>query len=329
MTTLAEAYRIDQDESDAEALPSGVSVGHSVECTDTLFSFSGHAGGVAVAPDGSIWVSDTLSDTIWHVTDDRAATPLVAIPLLSEDPRRSTRRLLAPAGLAFAPDGSLYVADSSGHRICAISTDGSLRVVAGGKNGCRDGPGAEAMFRFPLDVAFSPDGTCFVADSGNDRIRAISPDGVVSTIAGSSYDFGDGQGAQARFRRPAALDIDAEGTCFVADTGNNAVRCVSPTGDVATIAGLPPGGERDGSGRDVGLRWPTGIAVASDGSSWVADHGHGAVRHLSPDGKSTTALRLSGLLWPTVAALCANDRVVVAGAALYDVHVPQACLILL
>jgi len=77
------------------------------------------------------------------------------------------------------------------------------------------------------------------------------------------------------------------------------------------------------------LHWPTGIAVASDGTLWVADHGNGAVRHLSSDGKSTTAPRLSGLHWPVVVAQHADDRFVVAGAALYDVHVPRACLMLL
>lgn len=328
MTTLVETYRLDQDEPVAGDQPSEVAVRSGAECENAFFSFSGHAGGIGVDPDGSIWVSDTLSDTIWHVTDDGAASPLVAIPLLTET-HRSTRRLLSPAGLAFAPDGSLYVADSTGHRICVVSTDGSLRVVAGGKNGYRDGPGTEAMFRFPLDVAFGPDGTCFVADSGNDRIRTITPDGFVSTVAGSIYDYGDGRGAAARFRRPAALDVDTEGSCYVADTGNNAIRRVSPSGDVTTIAGLPPGGDSDESGRDVGVRWPTGIAVATDGSLWIADHGNGAVRHVSSDGASSTALRLSGLRWPTSVAVRSDDRVVVAAAALYDVHVPQACLMVM
>lgn len=330
MTTLTEANRLDQTDSEtAAAITPEIGVGVIVDCTDALFSFSGHAGGIAMDPDGSIWVSDSLSDTIWHVTDDGVATPLVAIPLLSADPRRSTRRLLHPAGLAFAPDGSLYVADSTGHRISAIASDGSLRVVAGGKNGFRDGPAGEAMFRYPLDVAFGPDGTCFVADAGNDRIRAISIDGIVSTVAGSTYDYGDGHGTKARFRRPAALDVDVDGTCYVADTGNNAIRRVSATGDVATVGGLPPGGDCDGGGRDLGLRWPTGIAVATDGSLWVADHGNGAVRHLSVDGTSTTALRLSGLRWPTVVAARGDHNVVVAGATLYDAHLPEACLMIL
>lgn len=296
---------------------------------EALFSFTGHPGGLAIDGDGAILVSDSLSSTIWRVTDNGAAAPLIIIPTELEHGWERQIRLFTPAGLAFAPDGSLFVADSTHHRVCAVSPDGSLRVVAGGANGYRDGPGTQAMFRFPLDVALAADGTCYVADTGNDRIRAISPEGIVTTVAGSIYDYGDGRGPHARFRRPAALDVDAEGTLCVADTGNNAIRRVAPEGVVTTLAGEPPGGDSDGSGRGVGLRWPTGIAAGADDSVWVADHGNGALRQITAAGESTTEHRLSGLRWPTVVAWRGDGRVVVAGAALYDAHMPEACLMIL
>jgi len=195
-----------------------------------------------------------------------------------------------------------------------------------GANGYRDGPGTEAMFRYPLDVALAADGTCYVADTGNDCIRAIYSDGMVATIARSNYDFGDGYGPDARFRRPAALDVDDEGVCWVADTGKNAIGRVTPDGVVTTLAGEPPGGDQDVSGRCVGLRWPMGITVKPDGSVWVADHGNGALRHITATGETTTRLRLSGLCWPVAVARSGDGSVAVAGSALDDGRVPEACV---
>ncbi|MGH9080644.1 MAG: hypothetical protein ACRDYE_11340 [Acidimicrobiales bacterium] len=295
-------------------------VGSSGDCANPLLTFAGYPGGVAVGADDDLFVSDTPSGTIWRVAGDGTAASV------GEHGRGATTRLLAPAGLALAPDGSLFVADTSGHRVCAVGPDGSVRVVAGGADGYRDGASTEARFRYPLDVAFAPDGACYVADTGNDRIRRIAPDGSVTTLAGSIYDYGDGRGASARFRRPAALDVDTEGICYVADTGNNAVRRITPDGAVFTLAGTPPGGDGDGTGKGVGLCWPTGIAAGPDGILWVADHGNGALRRIGPAGASSTGLRLAGLRWPISVALRTDGMPIVSGATLYDVHAPKACV---
>ena len=297
-----------------------------VDCADAMFLFRGHPGGITVDIDDTVWVSDSLSGAIWHVASDGTPTPVLS-PAVSRHLAGHGAAPLAPAGLALAPDGSLYVADSSGHRILAVMPGGSARVVSGGAAGYRDGPGTEALFRHPLDVAFAPDGACYVADTGNHRIRRIAPDGAVTTVAGSIYDYGDGRGPDARFRRPAALDVVADGTCYVADTGNNAIRRIQPDGTVTTLVGEPPGGDGDGTGRDIGLRWPTGIAVGADGTVWIADHGNGTVRRIAAWGESHTMLRLSGLRWPVGVALRSDDTLVVTGTALSDPGRPEACLL--
>jgi len=293
---------------------------------DRSFVFPGRPAGLVVASDGTSFVSDATSRTIWRV--DRSGNRTVAFARaggLSDAP--GTRQpVRSPAGLALAFDGTLVVADSTGHQVWAVSPEGAPRLLAGSVSGYRDGPGGSALFRHPSDVAIGPDGTYYVADAGNHCVRTITSDGVVSTLAGSIYDYGDGRGPGGRFRQPLALDVDADGTCYVADTGNNAVRRIAPDGQVTTVAGSPPGGDADGVGVEVGLRWPTGIAVGHGGHLWVADHGNGAVRRIEQTGVSTTTLRLTGRRWPGAMALTPDGEVVVVAVVLDDVRLPQTCL---
>jgi len=317
----------------SDALPSTDSTSPSFGSAlgaEAQLSFRGRPGGVAIASDGTMWVSDPLGGTLWQMTDGQMV-PVVERSRNGNDPvSAQTLRLLTPSGIAFGPDGTLYVADPSGHRVCTVAPDGLVRVVAGGANGYRDGHGEDAQFRYPSDVAIDVNGLLYVADAGNDRIRRVTPDGNVTTLAGSVYDYGDGRGPHGRFRRPAALDVDADGICYVADTGNNAVRAITPEGNVFTLAGSPPGGDHDGVGADVGLRWPTGITVGSRGDVWVADHGNGAVRRIDVvTGVSETVLRLDGPRWPVSLARRDDGSVVVAIAELPDMHTPQATLLVI
>ena len=298
------------------------------DCSGALFAWRGSPGGVAASSDGAVWISGSRSGTIWRLAPDGSVSTVIP-PRSERGGGMGSPMPLGPVGIAESPDGTLYVADRSGHRICAVAPDGEARVVAGGAQGFRDGPADEAMFRHPSDVAFGPDGGCYVADSGNNRIRRIGPDGVVTTVAGSIYDYADGKGATARFRWPGGLDVAADGTCYVADTGNNSVRRVDRDGTVRTVAGAPLGGDSDGVGRSVELRWPTGIAAAPHGV-YVADHGNGVVRHVDHDGVSETTFRLAGPRWPVALALRPDGAILVAGSALSGVECrPDACVVAL
>lgn len=178
-----------------------------------------------------------------------------------------------PAALALAPDGAVYVADSRNHVIRMVSSGGQVSTVAGGPGepGCADGSRAEARFSAPAGVVVGRDGSLFVADTGNHRIRRIDRDGTVCTYAGTmtpTDDLGrevggylDGPAAQAQFRYPVGLAIDPAGSVYVADAGNRCVRRISPGGEVATLAV---------KGKD-SLQSPTGVCLTSDGRIWVAD----------------------------------------------------------
>ncbi|MFM7321137.1 MAG: hypothetical protein ACKO5K_06375, partial [Armatimonadota bacterium] len=131
-----------------------------------------------------------------------------------------------------------------------------------------DGAGAAAKFRFPTGVAVAPDGTIYVADAGNHRIRRIAPDGATTTLAGSGAGFADGAGSAARFDNPVALCFDVKsGRLLVADAGNRRIRFVSPAGVVSG------GWKTDGVPVSVAAG-PTGVSVAqSNGLAGVGGIG--------------------------------------------------------
>ena len=147
--------------------------------------------------------------------------------------------LFNPCGIATSLDGRVYIADTGHHRICVLQ-DEKLSVLAGsGARGWADGRGQEAMFAHPCGLAIDPEGNLFVADCGNQRIRQISPDGTVSTIAGSGVAaHRDGPGRHAAFYNPCGIAIDyiSNDVLYVADYSNNCVRVVSRGGVVSTLA---------------------------------------------------------------------------------------------
>jgi sugar lactone lactonase YvrE len=158
-------------------------------------------------------------------------------------------------------------------------------VLAGnGVTGTKDGWADEAQFSDPFGVAVGADGTVYVADAGETpRLRAISPDGKVWTIAGGTRGFADGQGPAARFDTPSAIAIDSDGTVYVADTGNNAIRRVSRDGVVSTVAGGTTPGYRDGPAQNAQFNAPVGVAVAADGRVIVADTYNDRIRAIERD----------------------------------------------
>ena len=165
-----------------------------------------------------------------------------------------------------------------------------VAALAGdGQVGWRDGAAAQARFADPYGLALDPHGTLYVSDGGDsDRIRALRPDGTVATLAGGVEGFQDGQGAAARFNTPSGLALDATGNLYVADTGNHAIRKVTPDGVVTTLAGTGVPGWRDGPGAQAQFDGPMGLAIDQAGRVIVADAYNDRIRAIAPDGQVTT-----------------------------------------
>ena len=175
----------------------------------------------------------------------------------SADGSRLQSEFNVPISLDLDSQGRVWIVESTldargqarpgAHRIRRIDQSGEVRTIAGGQNpGRRDGPGLYAQFNNPNGLAIDTDGNVFVADRGNHRIRKISFDGMVSTIAGSDRGNRDGNGSEAEFNEPIDLCVDQNGNLFVADFMNRQVRRVAPDGTVETLEidfahTMPPG----------------------------------------------------------------------------------------
>ena len=149
----------------------------------------------------------------------------------------SPATLADPFGIAVGEDGTIYVADAGdSNQIRKITPDGSVTTLAGGREGSADGAGAQASFHTPSGLAIDADGNLYVADTGNNRIRKVTPEGVVSTIAGDgTAGYADGPSAQARFNGPIGVAVDKDGNVYVADSYNDRIRKISKDGQVTTL----------------------------------------------------------------------------------------------
>ncbi|MEW6131397.1 MAG: RHS repeat-associated core domain-containing protein [Acidobacteriota bacterium] len=194
-----------------------------------------------------------------------------------------------PTGVAAGANEIVYVADSDNHSIRKIAADGTVTTLAGnGAAGFADGTGGATQFNRPQGIAVDADNVVYVADTLNHRIRRITPDGAVTTIAGDgTQGFINGQGLQARFNAPQGVAIDNAGGLFIADTGNHAVRYVNANGEVSTLAGDGSVGSPDAT--PARFNNPVGVAFY-DSTLYVylADSGNHHIRRLAPNGSVVT-----------------------------------------
>jgi sugar lactone lactonase YvrE len=175
-----------------------------------------------------------------------------------------------------------------------------------------DGDGSPTVLSDPFGVAVGEEGAVYVADAGeSNRIRKITPEGV-STLAGGSEGFADGDGAQASFNTPSGVAIDADGNLYVADTGNNRIRKVTPHGVVSTIAGDGTAGYVDGAATQARFNGPIGVAVDKQGNVYVADTYNDRIRRISVDGQVTTLASGEVLDTPCGVAVAQDGSVFVA-----------------
>jgi len=209
-----------------------------------------------------------------------------------------------PNNVAVDKAGNVYVADTANNVIRKIAPNGVVTTLAGvaGSHGSADGNGSNARFWSPFGIAVDGSGNVYVADTGNNTIREIAPNGVVSTLAGFAGHPGDkdGVGSNARFRNPWSVAVDSMGNVFVADMSNDTIRKVTPTGMVTTLAGQAGmNGSAVGFGNNARFNDPFAVAVDNADNVYVSDSGNNAIRKIMPDRVVVTLAGLPGYVGST------------------------------
>lgn len=252
--------------------------------------------GLAFDSAGNLYVADFAAATVRKITPAGVVTTQAGIfgATGTLDGTTTTATFLNPSGVVADNAGNLYVSDAGAHTIRKIATDGKVTTFAGtaGASGAIDGTGAAARFNKPRGMVIDPAGNLYVADYNNNTIRKITPAGVVTTYAGAAGLFGsaDGAATTAKFNFPTDVAIDSSGNLYVADSANNAIRKISPAGQVSTLAGTAgaAAGLVDGTGAAARFNTPTGVTLDSSGNVYVADYNNQVIRKITATGIVST-----------------------------------------
>jgi sugar lactone lactonase YvrE len=233
--------------------------------------------GIATDSAGHIYVADSNNQRVRKVTPAGAVTTLAGTGVAGfADGSGATAQFSQPTSLAVDASGNVYVADRFNRRVRKITPAGTVTTLAGtGVAGSADGPGASAQFSGLYGVSVDGTGSVYVADVFENKIRKISPAGMVSTLAGSAAGFVDGPASTALFWGPGALAVDSVGNLFVSEFANRAVRKISLAGNVSTFFVTP-------------LNQPAGFVVDGSRNFFIADQYRHRLIKLSPSGEFST-----------------------------------------
>ena len=249
-------------------------------------SAAGLSGPSAVAVDSSnnLYIADTSNERVRRVSPAGVITTFAGDGQSNgfggEGEPATFIPLDSPQGVAADNAGNVYVADTYHNRVLQVDDSGDMRTVAG------TGTPSPFGLNGPLGIAVDPNGNLYIADSLNQRVEMLSASGAISTVAGtgtSGFSGDGGPAVSAELSDPSAVAADSSGNLYIADTGNNRIRVVSPDGTIVTIAGTGIAAYNGDSGPalQVDLYNPAGVAVDSQGNLWVADTGNNRVCQLT------------------------------------------------
>lgn len=205
-------------------------------------------------------------------------------------------KLNDPLGVAANSSGGFYIADSANNRVREVNSSGTITTVAGtgvAGFGGDGGPAIDAELNDPDGVAVDSAGDLFIADSNNNRIREVTPAGMIFTVAGNGVSGGGGDGGlavNAELHAPAGLTINSSGDLYVADVLNNRVRRIDASGTITTVAGTGVAGYNgdDQPAVEAELNQPFGVTLDQDGDLYIADSLNNRVREVDASGTITT-----------------------------------------
>ncbi|MES2574392.1 MAG: gliding motility-associated C-terminal domain-containing protein [Bacteroidota bacterium] len=254
--------------------------------------------GITIDNSGNLYLTDFNNYTIRKIIPTGSVTTLAGNGTVGDTNGTGTFASFHDAfGIAVDAMGNTYVADTHNHKIRKITPAGVVTTLAGsGASGFADGTGTAAIFNFPYALALDALGNIYVADTHNNKIRKITPAGVVTTFAGSgAVGAADGTGTGASFNGPCGITIDASGTIYVTDTYNYKIRKITAGGLVTTVAGSGITGFANGTGLAASFSLSFGLAVDASGNIYLADTYNQIIRKITPTGLVTTFAGKNGL----------------------------------
>jgi sugar lactone lactonase YvrE len=251
----------------------------------------------AVDTAGNLFIADLGNNRVRKVTPGGVISTVAGggTSGLGDGGQATSAQLYNPTGVAVDTAGNLFIADKGNYRIRKVTTGGVISTVAG--NGTAGfsgdgGPATSAQLNEPNGVAVDTAGNLFIADLSNQRIRKVTPAGIISTVAGNGTGGFSGDGGpatSAQFYSPDGAAVDTSGNMFIADVGNNRVRKVTPGGVISTVAGGGTSGLGDGGlATSAELNFPWGVAVDTAGNLFIGDTSNNRVRKVTPGGVITT-----------------------------------------
>ena len=258
--------------------------------------------GIAVDSAGNVYFTSSSQPVAFKLDDGGTLTRVAGTgsPGFSGDGGAGTSSQLSgnPQGVAVDGAGNLYIADCGNHRIRRVAPNGKITTVAGtGSPGFSGdgGPATAAQLNYPHGVKADAFGNLYIADTNNQRVRKMDPNGIITTVAGSGTPgfSGDGTPAtSAQLNSPYDVATDTPGNLYIADQGNYRIRRVGQDGRIATLAGTGSCCYSGDGGPAASAQLNTPFAVAADnsGNVYIADSNNSRVRRVAPNGTITTVV---------------------------------------
>jgi hypothetical protein len=253
---------------------------------------------VAATPDGGYLIADATNNRVRRVSPAGTITTVAGngtAGFAGDGGPATAAELNTPLGVAVTADGGFLISDTANSRVRRVSPGGTITTVAGtgifGFSG-DGGPATEAQLADQWYVAATADGGFLIADANNSRVRRVSPEGIITTVAGGgnagSGDGGPATAAELQF--PTGVAETADGGFLIGDSSDSRVRRVSPAGIITTVAGTGTQGFAGDGGPATAAQvsGPDGVAVTPDGGFLFADSFNNRVRRVSPAGTITT-----------------------------------------
>lgn len=251
--------------------------------------------GLTAMPDGGFLVTEAFGHRVRWVRADGRVEPFAGsgtMGFAGDGGPATAARFNLPHGTVRLPDGRVLIADTNNFRIREVALDGRISTVAGTGTrgfGGDGGPAAAATISAPRGIGGTADGGYLIADSDNNRVRKVAPDGTITTVAGNgTRGFGGdgGPATAAALNAPYGVSALADGSFYIADSANHRIRRVAPDGTISTVAGTGAAAFSGDGGPAVSasLRTPHAVEATADGRLLIADMGNHRVREVGSDG---------------------------------------------